>query len=81
MGEAEVFIDGVKLTEAQVMAMRVALSSFTMRLTEDGLGDDEHGKTMTENYIHHCNAVAAMLIQGGNRPDRLAARQKAWAKP
>lgn len=78
MGEAEVYIDGEKLTEAQVMAMRVALSSFVMKLTEDGLGDDEHGKTMVANYTHHCNAVAAMLIKAGNRPDRIEARRKAF---
>ena len=51
MYEAEITINGITLTLAQSMTVRVAVSSFLMSLQESGLGDDEHGKTMTASYL------------------------------
>ncbi len=47
--EPDITINGQKLTEAQAMTVRVALSDFYTGL-EAGLGDDEHGKRMTAAY-------------------------------
>lgn len=74
--EAEVTIDGVRLTDAQVMALRVAISSRLMDLRENGLGNDDHGRKMTALYIERSSEVEAMLVSGGNRPDRLAKQRK-----
>ena len=49
--EADITINGQKLTAAQAMTIRVALGSFALSLQSDGLGDDEHGAAMTEGYL------------------------------
>ena len=50
--EAEITINGVRLSTAQAMTIRVALGSFALSLRSDGLGDDEHGRAMTAGYLH-----------------------------
>jgi hypothetical protein len=50
--EPEIAINGVRLTTAQAMTIRVALGSFALSLRSDGLGDDEHGRAMTAAYLH-----------------------------
>jgi hypothetical protein len=49
--EASITINGHVLTTAQAMTVRVALSSFSMTLQDEGCGDDEHGKLMTKGYL------------------------------
>jgi len=44
--EAIVTVNGARLSSAQVMTIRVFLSMFEM----PDLGDDEHGKVMTDVY-------------------------------
>jgi hypothetical protein len=51
MQEAEIIIDGKKLTVGESMTVRVALSSFISDMQENGLGDDEIGKAIAEGYI------------------------------
>ena len=48
-----IMINGVELTTAQIMTIHVALQGFATHLTyqEFPLGDDEHGKIMTRNYL------------------------------
>lgn len=48
--EPTIIINGVTLTSAQAMTVRVALGSFSMDMNADGLGDDKHGKAMTAGY-------------------------------
>lgn len=47
--EPTIVINGVMLPRPAAITMRVAISAFAFSL-EDGLGDDEHGKFMTEAY-------------------------------
>ena len=56
-------IDGVPLTLAQVMTLRVAVSSFLTDLGANGLGDDVHGETMARLYIARGSEVEAMLAR------------------
>jgi len=49
--EPTITINGVVLTTGEAMTMRVALEAFATDLLEHGLGDDEHGRAMTESYI------------------------------
>jgi hypothetical protein len=49
--EPAITINGVALTTAQAMTVRVALGSFALSLqAADSLGEDEHGKAMTKGY-------------------------------
>ena len=57
MNEAEIIIDGKKLTVGESMAVRVALSSFMSDLKANGLGDDDMGKALTAGYIENCNSA------------------------
>jgi hypothetical protein len=59
--EPSISINGVALTTAQAMTVRVALGSFTMSLQTDGLGDDEHGKAMTKNYLTAIRDIIALM--------------------
>jgi len=47
--EPVITVNGVTLSTAEAMTMRVALGSFLMSLQE-GLGDDETGKSITRGY-------------------------------
>ena len=62
MNEAEIIVNGVKLNHAQSMTVRVALASFNTDLEENGLGDDEHGKFMTESYRKNCAEVEQLIF-------------------
>lgn len=75
LGEAEVYIDGVKLTDQQVMSVRVGLCSWLMTI-EPGSELAKNLGGLGDNYRHHTNEVVKLLVDGGNRPDRLAARRK-----
>ena len=44
-------INGIELTEGQAMTLRVALGNFQSYLLGEGLGQDLHGKMMTEAYL------------------------------
>src|SRR5262245_36320751 len=74
MHEAEVYIDGQKLTDAQVMTIRVAVESFRMSLSGGELSDLDH--ELVNGYSGHALAVSKMLVAGGNREDRLSASRR-----
>ena len=48
--EPIITVNGIRLTDAQAMTVRVAIESFAMSLKTDGLGDDAHGKNMVALY-------------------------------
>jgi hypothetical protein len=50
LGEAYITINGKPLTSAQSMTLRVAVQNFLFDLKYDGLGEDEHGRSMTRLY-------------------------------
>ncbi len=39
------------------MTVRVAINSFVSDIQENGLGEDEHGKAMSEGYIRNGKTV------------------------
>jgi len=59
--EAVIEINGYPLTNAESMTIRVALESFAQSLSDEGLGDDEHGKKMTEAYQNNIREIRKTL--------------------
>lgn len=53
--EPEVIINGQQLTQAQVMTLRAAVSSFSLELSQNILGNDEHGKI--PEWVVYCFAA------------------------
>ena len=62
MDEAIVEINGTLCTAAMSMTIRVAIEAFAMDL-QDGLGDDEHGKSMTEAYSARLREIRQLMYK------------------
>jgi hypothetical protein len=60
--ESSVIINNVPLSVGQVMTIRVALTDFVLRMENDALGDDEHGKRMTKAYRERAVEVLKLMI-------------------
>jgi hypothetical protein len=58
--EANIIINGTQLSKAEAMTVRVALSNFVLDL-QDGLGDDNTGKTICEGYKNCLNNIFKLL--------------------
>jgi len=68
--EASIYVNGKHLNNAQAMTVRVALNCFCMDLNNDGLGDDKHGKKMTELYLARIGEIMkCMLHKNGGKGD------------
>ena len=66
--EPVITINGHLLTTAQAMTVRVAVEAWAIDLRV-GLGDDEHGRKMTDTY-HGCIRAIRGMIQARERmPD------------
>lgn len=63
MKEPHVVINGVTLTEAQAMTLRVAIESFDQDLRTNGLGDDERGLAMTAAYVARISEIRLALYK------------------
>lgn len=61
-----IIINGVALSPAQAMTVHVALQSFAMHLQASGLGEDAHGKTMTELYLSCIRGINDFMIPSSN---------------
>jgi hypothetical protein len=62
MTEPTISINGHTLTEGQAMAVRVAVGSFLLLNSEpDSLGDDEHGRRMTQAYAARLMEVQKLM--------------------
>lgn len=59
--EPEIVINGTRLTSAQAMAVRVAVSTF-----DGDCGDDEHGRRMSKAYAERLGEVSHIML--GKRP-------------
>lgn len=71
MTEPTMIIGDRALTNAQAMAVRVALSDFYASLSDPvTLGDDEHGRAMTDLYRQRVAEVLALMNSpaAGMRP-------------
>lgn len=61
MKEANITINGRLLTTGQAMTIRVAIESFAMDLSNDGLGEDAHGKMMAKLYLERISEIRQIL--------------------
>lgn len=61
--EAAITINGQPLTVGQSMAVRCALQSFATSLSEEGLGDDEHGRAMTAAYLARIREINVLIAK------------------
>lgn len=60
--EPDVTINGTSLTFGQSMALRVAVSTFLMSLSEpDALGDDEAGRGIAAGYKQRLSEIAKLI--------------------
>lgn len=64
MKEPEIIINGKPLSLGEAMTVRVAIERFASDLTSDGLGIDDHGKTMTEQYLLRINDIRCLMFEG-----------------
>jgi len=63
--EADIIINGVRLTFAQSMTLRVAMCSFLSEMSEDNaLGSDEHGKLMSDVYAKRSREIINLIFKG-----------------
>lgn len=62
--EPVITINDVRLHTGQAMTVRVALEIFAIDLQDNGCGDDEHGKRMTQHYLAAIQAIREMIRQG-----------------
>ena len=61
MDEPAIIISGKMLSAGQAMTLRVALESFAMTVSAEGLGDDEHGKKMAAAYLARVDEIRAFM--------------------
>lgn len=60
--EPNITINGVRLTPAEAMTVRVALGAFAMDLRCEGsLGDDDHGHAMRDGYLAALRDIIALM--------------------
>lgn len=64
MKEADIIIEGRKLSFAESMTVRVALTNYILTMDTEGLGDDEHGKCMARGYSSNGKTVLNTIIEG-----------------
>jgi hypothetical protein len=62
MKEPTITINGQTLSEAEAMTIRVALESLAFSLVK-GLGDDAHGKAITEGYKRAIASIRQLMFQ------------------
>ncbi len=61
--ESTIIINGVELTHAQSMTIRVALGAFATDLNEQGLGDDKVGQKICENYLLNIHEIYHLMFK------------------
>lgn len=61
--EPNIVINGCELTPSQAMTLRVAMESFAMDIAADGLGDDYHGKVMSQAYLAHVSDIRKVMYK------------------
>lgn len=60
--EPVIVINGMALTKAQAMTVRVAIASFLTEMSgESPLGGDPHGIAMAEAYAARCGEVLRLM--------------------
>lgn len=64
MNEPTITINGYTLSQAEAMTLRVSLGNFAIFLTDEGLGDDEHGKALTAGYLAAIRSITKLMRTG-----------------
>lgn len=64
--EPEISINGINIGPGCACTIRVALEVFISHLKENGLGDDEHGKRMTESYLNRIDDIRKIMYSKEN---------------
>lgn len=59
-------INGHTLSPGHIVTIKVALESFAMDLKDSGLGDDQHGLTMTRLYLDRIAEIRSILRRKGD---------------
>jgi len=59
--EPTITVNGVELSQAQAMTVRVALFSYAMELADGLLGDDEHGASLAKGYTTAIRQITALM--------------------
>ena len=60
MNEPRITINGVTITNAMSMTIRVAVESFAADLSRHGLGDDDVGKGICAGYLARSAEIRAL---------------------
>lgn len=55
--EATITINGVECSIGESMTLRVAMEALASDMAEDGLGDDEMGKSLAEGYLRNVRSL------------------------
>jgi hypothetical protein len=55
--EPEIIINGITLSEGESMTVRVAVQNFAISLEKSGLGEDQHGRIMTQAYMSNIDRI------------------------
>ena len=64
MNEPQIYLNGFELTDAQSMAVRVAITSFHQEMGEsDALGDDEAGRKLAAGYRERLGEVLKLMLE------------------
>jgi len=64
MSEPNIIVNGVVLTDAQSMSLRVALNDFQISMASDSaLGDDDTGEAIRKGYSDRLAEVAKIMLQ------------------
>lgn len=61
--EAEIIINGRRLTHAESMTVRVALESFAGDVARKGLGEDHLGQALTAGYLARIQSIRTALYR------------------
>jgi hypothetical protein len=61
--EPKIIINGVPLTEAQAMTLRVALQAFSIDLKTVGLGDDAIGRSIAAGYRARIGEINEIMMK------------------
>lgn len=62
MKEPEITINGIRLSESQAMAVRVAIDSMFIEMNNpEALGPDDHGRKMASGYQERCQEIIRLM--------------------
>jgi hypothetical protein len=74
-GEPVITINGQTLTNAEAIAVRVAVTSFAISLRANGLGDDEHGQAMVRADLSAIDGIDRAMYSASEGRDDAAGLQ------